>query len=268
MISFSTKDAHAGVLLLIVGGITASITALAVSKMDLFKRDKKKLGHRMSFTSAAMAMGCFPERINLGDFIINIIITFDRKDTPTMEDILPLIQKLFKYDRLSGLPVGRAGSPDWYIQKIDSVVDPNRMIRVINTSCDTKEDLASVIQQQRDFSVRRRETPWWEFVLVKNDGKGDSLLIFRIDHSVGDGLSVAKAFNDILTRGDGSTLTNLVPESMHENRKRVDMKWFQMALKFIPSFFGIATLPISRVDDPTAFSKNICGPGVVRGFTK
>jgi hypothetical protein len=96
---------------------------------------------------------------------------------------------------------------------------------VLEVSCDTVQDLADIVQEEsrkRVLRAHHRNLPWWEFILILNKGNGDSMLVLRIDHAVGDGYSVGQICDNFITNEDGTPLGNFYPESMRANKLKQD----------------------------------------------
>mmetsp|Transcript_25745 Transcript_25745/g.39912 ORF Transcript_25745/g.39912 Transcript_25745/m.39912 type:complete len:533 (-) Transcript_25745:109-1707(-) len=239
--------------------VTSFIFFKAVdSKMKLLpcfcKDDKEGLPRRLSFTSASMAMGPWPVETSMCEPIINATLFFDT--VPSPEALRGLVEFALTFERMSGVPVGTEGKNDWTMRKIHNI-DEERLVRVVKTSCDDDE-LIRVIANHMQESLRegRGELPWWEFLIIDNSGSGKSAVVLRIEHALGDGLSLVKLFEGFLTKEDGSPVENLVPTSMNAKfEKQKKSKWGMYA-KVIPSLGKVLGLPVSKYDDDTAFSKS------------
>ena len=194
-------------------------------------KSEQRLKRRVSFTTASMAMGVMPERVGLRDPTINVIMTCDK--LPELEDIANVIKTMFQYHRLASVPVREDGSAEWSFETVGTI-DPLKMVREVNMTCDTKEEWAEIVQDQQKQSIRRIDLPWFEFVLMNNEGAGDNVLLFRIDHCVADGFSLGKIFSSVLKKGDGSTFFSLIPPSMVSNKQKVNRKKICMILKTLP----------------------------------
>jgi hypothetical protein len=220
---------------------------------------------RASFSSCLIMTGIMPDCVQLEDPSINVVMMYDKKTPPKLEDIVLAVDKLFIYHRLSTVPKRMKGcSSKWWDFESAGNIDPKEMIREENISCDTKEDLATIVQQQRSSSLRKENLPWWEFVLLINKGNGDHVLLFRIDHSIADGLSLGKAFTNIIKRVDGSTIPNLIPPSMISKQSSTTVsKKIKMLLNIPKAFFDVITSPIGRLDDPIHFSKPFLSRNIV-----
>ncbi len=241
--------------------LTGGLCSLLILRKILGKGKKdQKQKRRVSFQSAAIAMNCMPDSVNLRNPTINIIMTCDK--LPKLEDIANVIKTMFQYHRMASVPIGKDGDPDWSFEKIGPI-DPLNMVRELKMKCDTKEEWAEVVQEQQKQSIRRIDLPWWEFVLMNNEGAGDHVLLFRIDHSVADGLSLGKIFTSVIQRNDGSTMSSLIPPSMISNKEKVDSKVTEMILKTPKAILDVSLLPLGKIDDPIYLNKNVVGHDVV-----
>jgi len=101
--------------------------------------------------------------------------------------------------------------------------------------------------------------PHREFVLIANKGKSESMLIWRFDHTIGDGLSIGKMGSGIITHADGTPLDDLIPPSMRSTKVSPRQSKVMMILKAIPAAIKVAILPISRFDHGIMFAKNVVG---------
>jgi hypothetical protein len=226
------------------------------------------LQRRPSFSSSFVMDGCMPDCVQLGDPTINVVMMYDKKTPPKLEDIVLAVDKLFVYHRLSTVPRknSSSGTKWWTFESVGNI-NPKKMIREVEISCDTKEDLATIVQQQRSHSLRKENLPWWEFVLLTNKGSNDHVLLFRIDHGIADGLSVGKAFTNIIKRVDGSAIPNLIPSSMISNKSSLSIrKIIQLLLNFPKAYFDVTLAPLGRLDDPIHFSKPCLGFDTVSGI--
>ena len=220
-----------------------------------------KQPRRTSFSSSFIMDGCMPDYVGLDNPTINIIFTFD--SAPDVKELVSSVQTFFQYRRLSTVPNGNKSRKKWTFENVGDI-DPRKMVRVINISCDTKEEWTKIVQQQRDINLRRNDLPWWEFVLMINEGKEDHILLFRIDHGIADGLSLANIFPCILKKLDGSGVSTLIPPSMISNKERAEKNILKIILKMPGAIYQVVSSPFGRYDDPTSFSKNVVGKHVVR----
>lgn len=218
---------------------------------------------RLSFTSINTIAGCMPDFVNLDNPTITVVMTFQKRP-PKLDLLTEAVEEILHYKRLSSVPTQASGNlKKWKFENLDKELDPRRMIRILDINCDTTEEWAKIVGEQRQVSLRRKDLPWWEFVLMNNSGEGVHLLLFRIDHGLADGLSVGKVFTKIIKRIDGSTIHSLLPPTMMSNKSKSRRNWFALLMSLPRSLFVISTSVVGREDDRTHFSKDAVGVNLV-----
>ena len=271
-----------------------------------------KQQRRMSFNSAAVAMGAFPQSVNFDDAIINAIFSFPSSNSNhclTPEELYPLVDSLMEVDRMRGIPSKKKrkgsrsckGKGGWWFEPLDRRVEPKEMIRVVDIHCDTLDELSLALNDLNHYNAdcdsdpkstanvtknddtnesntkarskvkvnetnptslrsSERNLPWWEFCLLRNKGQSESMLVFRLDHAIGDGFSVARLCSKFITREDGSYISNLIPERMmtskQKNKGKVG-KTAGMLFGLIPALFTVMTQATTRFDHNIHVSKNV-----------
>ena len=238
-------------------------------KDDVVDGKNKKKGRRMSFASSAMAMGCFPESTNMLNPMIQILISFKNiSDCPEEDDVVSLVDKLILLDRMGGIPRGDVGSHNWYFERCSNIKSSN-MVRTFDVNCDNMEAMSCEIQKlSENFDLRSkdRNLPWWEFCLLKNKGKCESMLVLRFDHAIGDGMALGRIFSLIISYPDGTHSNDFIPVSMRlrktDTTKRLGSS-IRMMYNIIPAILKVSYLPMSRCDHEIAFSKKSIGTNVV-----
>jgi hypothetical protein len=220
---------------------------------------------RMSFTSAAIAMGCFPDEVNFSEPIIHTLVSFkDINDCPEEEAIVPLVERLIdEVERMAGIPKRYGGSSEWHIERCPKI-DPTKMIRTFDVHHDCIDGMADEVQNLRNnyqLESEDRNLPWWEFCLIRNRGKSESMLVWRVHHVIGDGLSLGRVCSKIITRTDGTPVDgDLIPASMRSGKKMERQGSFgKMVLNSIAAAIEIAVSPYMRTDHGIVFAKNVVG---------
>jgi len=244
------------------------IPARRSKKDDVDDGKNKKKGKLISFTSAAIAMGSFPESTNMLNPMIQILISFNTiSDCPEEDDVVSLVDKLLVVDRMGGIPRGDVGSHNWHFERCSNINSSN-MVRTFDVSCDNLEAMACEIQKlSENFDLRSndRNLPWWEFCLLRNKGKCESMLVLRFDHAIGDGMSLGRIFSLIISYSDGTHSNDFIPASMRlrksDTTKRLCSS-IRMMCNIIPAFLKVSYLPMSRCDHKIAFLKNSIGTNV------
>jgi hypothetical protein len=244
-------------------------------------KSSTKHKRRMSFTSAAMGMkgGPYPDSVEFSETIIHALVSFPSiAECPTTEEVIPMVEMFLRdVDRMAGIPKyehvevdedGRGiGKKEWHFEKCVPPIDPKRMIRTYEVDHDTLAGMSTEVERLRktpyDLMSEERNLPWWEICLLRNKGKSESMLVFRVNHVIGDGLSLGRLTMMIMTRLDGSPVESLIPKSMKvakQTGKSVSI--WKKIYNTITAVWEIAMAPIGSWDHPIAFNKNIIGPNV------
>ncbi len=171
-------------------------------------------------------------------------------------------------ERLRGIPEGTDGKNNWHFRQLDNI-DVSRLVRTFKVCGD--EAIHALIEEKvnRDkLRTGRNGLPWFEMVRFVNtgpgsvlggQGKGKSVVLFRVDHVVGDGMAMINIFETIATYADGSPMRNLIPSSMGNKFKKKGnlLTGIMMIFKAVASFFKVLTLAASKFDDDFSFRKGI-----------
>ena len=251
-----------------------SIVFHHLSGRKMKKDETKRLSYksqqrRMSFTSSAIAMGCLPEHANLREPIIHALISFSSSDLPTKDQVCKeLVPKFLKIYRMRGIPV--CVDKKWSFDPCKNINNDD-MVRVVDVDCDDIQDLGQEAQNLVEYEVRSpdRNLPWWEFVLLRNHSGvlDESMLVLRVDHAIGDGLTIGKLCTSILKFEDGSTVEDLIPEKMRLSKEDSELRaegksvrsWFRMLGITISALLKVVLLPVTRYDHSIAFAKGVVG---------
>jgi len=222
-----------------------------------------QMGRKMSFTSAGLAMGSWPESVKMCEPTINIVLYFET--CPSVSALInEVVCKFLEYERFSGVPVvvGKDGSNDWRFRNV-ATCDPFQLVRTFTVNGD--KELHALLEDEicgGQLRVGRNDLPWWEFVRIENSqsskGSNSSVVVFRMDHTIGDGLSLVSIIEHIAVRTiDGSALSRLVMKQKFNKPKMGFCSKVQMAFKSILSFIKVLRLANGKYDDDTAFSWNV-----------
>ena len=238
---------------------TTDLNASCDSKVVL-KSSKKE--RRLSFSSAIMAIdgGPMPSTVNLAPITIKALVSFaSLQDCPDTDDIVPLvITFLTSADRMAAIPK-KYGCCRPYGFRFEPchIVDPKRMIRTFDVNHDAIAGMAGEVRKLEgngeDLISEERNLPWWEFCLFRNSGQSESMLVFRVHHCIGDGLSIGLLSTRIMTHLDGSPVLDLVPPSMRAAKSSTGKKEMTESLspwKKVKNSFSalteVAFLPLGR----------------------
>ena len=120
---------------------------------------------------------------------------------------------------------------------------------------------------QDDLRNRGNNLPWWEFLLVKNSAEigGINAVVFRVEHCLADGMSLAKLFEGFLTTETGDPV-NLIPKSLQQKKeKKKKQSKFSLYSKILPSLTHVLGLAKTKFDHSTMFSKSSHGTMTYNG---
>ena len=211
---------------------------------------------KMSFTSASMAFGAWPDSVDMCEPTINAALFFDR--CPSVEGLRPLVDTMKQYDRCNGVPTGTVGRDDWRIKFVEFKAED--IIRTVKVKSGAA--IIPTIEGLLHDSCRGKPgLPWWEIVRVEAPAGQRSAVVLRIDHVIGDGISLVNLMEDILTDADGKKLDSMIPASMNKKFQReLSLSFFakiKQVFDIVYYFFFAATLGMSSFDTPTKFTQNM-----------
>ena len=175
---------------------------------------------KMSYTSASMAFGAWPVNIKMCEPTINATLFFDK--CPSVAGLMPLVDVCKTYERCAGVPEGTEGKDDWRFRKCEFKAED--IIRTVMVK--SSEDVIPTIEGMLHDSCRDKEgLPWWEIVRVEAPAGQQSAVVLRIDHVIGDGISLVNLMEQILTDTDGEKLGSIIPASMSKKFTRKLSLW-------------------------------------------
>ncbi|GMH49048.1 hypothetical protein TL16_g00431 [Triparma laevis f. inornata] len=131
------------------------------------------------------------------------------------------------------------------------------MIRTITVT--QPSEIHSTIEGLLHDSTRDRNLPWWEIVRIEGPKGTQSAVVIRIDHVIGDGISLVNLMEQILEDTDGKKLDSIIPPSMANKfkKKKTFGQRVSQFFKCIYYFFVVLGLPAGKFDSSTSFRKNL-----------
>lgn len=216
---------------------------------------------RFSLMSENLAQGSFPPEVKFDEAIINVVMIFDDNDRPSVDELVEsCVKLLLQYDRFSSVFDRKSSSAS----NCGDTLDPYDLVRTIPVSdCSTDEDLLKAMEDQACVPLaqapRGTMLPWWELVLLENTNKakgkgGKSAVVWRIHHSLGDGISLVKVvqemFQNAKTGKPLSYETGAGDLSKKFKIRRSALDWISQTLM---ALVNVIPLPIGKFDDLTAF---------------
>lgn len=252
----------------------AAVTAMAgwMATRSNGERDGKNK-RRWSCMSDSLAQGTFPPEAKFNEAIINVVMIVDDNDRPSVDEIVEHCVKLMlQYERFSSI-YDRNTS---LVSNCGDTLDPYDLVREIPVSdCSSDNDLLKAMEGQACVPLaqapRGTMLPWWEFVLLKNTNstkkkEGKSAVVWRIHHSLGDGISLVKVAQELFMNAKtGRRLsTDFSAGNPNLSKKfRIRRSPFQWLSQTVAALANVVPLPIGRFDDLTAFRKGEKGGDTV-----
>lgn len=221
-------------------------------------------GRSASFNSEVMLRGVFPPDTKGREPIINILLSFAR--CPSVEQMESICDRLLFYERCRSAVVqspqsgcgGGAGS--WtFVDLGRKAIDIHRD-HLQTVYVDSEEDMMEMVDQiidsQRISELEGR--PLWKiYRMINRDTTKSSMILFRIHHAIGDGISLIGAIVNLFENQRGEKMKIEIPERMGEQRISASWSLFSVAaktLEFVRSAIEVLTLPQSRYDSEIAFT--------------
>ena len=199
----------------------------------------------MSFCSAACADGPMPDhaKMNPVDPIINAVVLFEG-EAPTRAAVESAILPLFEFERFRSRKV--KVHDEWYWEVLPSFDAKTHVIEDTFKGA-TIDDLFLRLEvwSQKPLHVPA-DGPAFEFALLRNeDKKGPSAVICRINHAIGDGLSLAKLIPHVFKDVNGQPL----PIGEKFRRREAGFKpTFRNPFTLLSSFFKVLGTPTTAFD--------------------
>jgi diacylglycerol O-acyltransferase / wax synthase len=257
--------------------VTTSIFIIAVGWLQYVKHKQKlnsgkssssskssSLPRRASFTSLGLALGTFPVEANVPETIVNTACYFNCNDLPSVDAIVnEIIKPLLKqHERMKLVLDTKTG----YFRPTSTPYEPKDLLRILEISCSDESTLNQTIFDHCQDSLIEYGTsrPWWEILVVQNNGKGPSALVIRVHHALADGISLVHAFAPLLkpkTKNEKTTMNTAVKAT--DNVPSSTRNYFiKLILNILEGTFHVLTLGLSKYDDKLSFSK--CNHGQMK----
>eukprot|EP00188_Purpureofilum_apyrenoidigerum_P005678 Plantae.Rhodophyta-Purpureofilum_apyrenoidigerum.ctg76506.p1 GENE.Plantae.Rhodophyta-Purpureofilum_apyrenoidigerum.ctg76506~~Plantae.Rhodophyta-Purpureofilum_apyrenoidigerum.ctg76506.p1 ORF type:complete len:261 (-),score=61.34 Plantae.Rhodophyta-Purpureofilum_apyrenoidigerum.ctg76506:102-884(-) len=203
-----------------------------------------KLERTMSFMSQSIYENMFPKETEL-ESVINTVVFVE--EYITREEVVVMLRKLHKEHSELYRLWSRAvptGTGDIVFEDVENIHDELDAV-VSERTASSDEDVMDVLQE-----VILEDYPLggllYRFYTVKNEN-GDSVLVVRIHHAVGDGIGLMDVMMKVLTKMDGSLFDF---ESVPHKKRAIKFS----AAAFLQSLCKIAVTPVLQ-DTPTKLTR-------------
>lgn len=177
--------------------LVASVPILYILNRVLRKEDEGGEGRprSMSFNSSVM-LGSFPEKIAVAPPIVNTVLFF--KNSFTKSQLVSTFEAFGKYDRLRSTI--KEGVKFEMVDELDVAKDHVEMLQVANDK--EMKDLVDEVCG-KDLPDHSKIPPWR--IVCINNKKGNSVVLMRMHHVVGDGIAMIGAMSTVVKeKGTGA----------------------------------------------------------------
>lgn len=237
---------------------TLFVTAAVVTSAALFLSRKSKKSrnprHRsLSFSSESLLKGAFTAESNVAQPVINAVFYF--KECPSEEKMIEKIKCLMLFDRFrSGAK--QLSTDNWVLTTLPNDGADSAKDVMETTEFGSERELRQIIDDlcMKPLDILE-DKPLWKLHRLVNK-KTDStfrksVILIRIHHVIGDGISMIGAMTKFFENEDGGNFTLDIPEKMSGSSK---FKFkFGFFIKIIKSFLSVLLLPQSAHDTNITF---------------
>ena len=137
-------------------------------------------GRKLNPFSAKMAEGCFVKKTGAPTGAISAALYFSELPSPAEMQAL-LRDKLLSFDAFTS--VFRSGC--WVPVEVDLAA------HVVEATVGSEAELLAYCEKGMVAPLRNgADAPLWEVHAVRNTGGGRSMLFFRLEHAIGDGVAL------------------------------------------------------------------------------
>ena len=220
-----------------------------------------------------MLRGVFPPDTKGREPIINILLSFAQ--CPSVEQMESVCDRLLFYERCrsavvqgppsscscGGIDSGTFKFVDLGREAIDLHRDHLQTVYA-NSEADMMRTVDQIIGSQKISELDGR--PLWKvYRMINNDTTKPSMILFRIHHAIGDGISLVGAIVNLFENVRGEKMNIEIPERMGEQREpnsSSSSSWSLLnaavkSVEFMRATLEVLALPQSRYDsDIIAFT--------------
>ena len=234
-------------ILIYLGGVAA-----AGAIWYLNRRRQPARARSTSFNSEVMLRGVFPQSTKGKEPIINVLLFF--KNCPSTDQMLEVCDKLLFYERYRSAAT-KFGSKWIFVDLGKDGINIHRD-HLETIYAESEEDVKEIADQICATSIAdNRGRPLWKlYRIINKDSSQPSMVLFRIHHSIGDGISLVGTIVNLFEDVNGERLNIDIPEKMGGQRESSSALSASKAVQFVSSAFEVLTLPNSRYDSDIAFT--------------
>jgi hypothetical protein len=241
---------------MLVGATYGAAVVVTGALVMLFRRwtasRSPRRGRAMSFGSACLANGVFPEPAKAWETIINTVMYFDK--CPSLEKVVAVCEGLMFYDRFrSALRILGPGRSE-FVDISSSISIERDIIRTLEVGSD--EEMTAKIDElcSNPFPVGETHPLFMFYRLQHTGANGRSATLVRLHHAIGDGIALIGSMGRVFQDADGNPFKFDIPSRMGGGTKSNNFISLAAIWQFITSTIQVIALPASKHDSPMAFT--------------
>ena len=194
-------------------------------------------GRKLNPFSAKMAEGVFVEKVGAPTGAISTALYFSELPSPAELQAL-LRDKLLSFDVFTS--VFRSGR--WVPVEVDLAA------HVFEATVSSDAELLAYCETEMVTALRNGAgAPLWEVHTVRNTGSGRSMLFFRIEHAIGDGVALNQVLSRLATDSKGAPL----PPASYTRPAKPPRSLLALLLEGLCAALKYAGSPMGRFDSDT-----------------
>eukprot|EP01039_Chlorochromonas_danica_P008358 gene8362-9212_t len=235
-----------------IGFVAAALVFFALGSWLKARRLSRSTGGRrtrsLSFSSATLLSGTFPEKAAVRQPIVNGVLYFNT--CPDLEAIIKNVEYLMYYDRMRSGTIIVNGKPE--LVDLEDVPQCARDIvtsTIVNNDQELQDVVNKIVATEIEFEEKKA---LWRMHRIENRNGRHAVLV-RIHHVIGDGMAMISLMNGFFHDEHGKRL-NI---DIAEKKKAIGGKGMKFSLSTIPTFIKSALevilLPHSAYDSNIAF---------------
>lgn len=210
-------------------------------------------GRKLNPFSAKMAEGVFAKKVGAPTGAISAALYFS--ELPSSAELQALMRdKLLSFDVFTS--VFRSGY--WVPVEVDLAA------HVFEATVGSEAELLAYCETEMVAPLRNSAgAPQWEVHAVRNTGGGRSMLFFRLEHAIGDGVALNQVLSRLATDSTGAPLAPASytrPARPRRSALALMLEGLCAALKYVGAPMGrfdsdTPLVPARKARDPLRFSQ-------------
>ena len=158
------------------------------------------------------------------------------------------------------MPEYNSGTNQWEFREVDVSIDD----LVISWQVDSEEEALKLVDDIQKKPIHDIDNkPWWIFHLIENVGLGESVVMARFHHAIGDGISLVLVMQRLMTDKDGKPLQISLPGARHDKDtktpptapKQPSVSPMKQLKNIVGAFVKSAIMGISAYDSDLVFTR-------------